>query len=109
MLSVQSSLTVPRVTARAAGHASSKTNGRPRSEDRGTKHERASKCGTSGGHMPRRDTTHITRTHINFTNEEVAILRAFEQVPNTATKAEIRARAKRILDETKETAQKKFP
>ena len=46
--------------------------------------------------MPRRETAHITRTHINFTNEEVAILRAFEQLPNTATKADIRARARHI-------------
>ena len=59
--------------------------------------------------MPRRDTTHVMRNRINFTNEEVAILRAFEQLPNTATKADIRARARQILDETKETAQKKFP
>ena len=58
--------------------------------------------------MPRRGTTHLTRNPINFTNEEVATLRAFEELPNTATKAQIRARAKQILDETKETAQKKF-
>jgi hypothetical protein len=58
--------------------------------------------------MPRRDTAYLMRNPINFTNEEVAILRAFEQLPNTATKAEISARAQQILDETKEIAQKKF-
>jgi len=44
--------------------------------------------------MPRRDTTRVTRNPINFTNEEVATLRAFEQLPNTATKAEIKTRAR---------------
>jgi len=58
--------------------------------------------------MPRRGTVHLTGNPINFTNEEVAILRAFEELPNTATKAQIRARAKRILDQTKEITQKKF-
>jgi len=41
--------------------------------------------------MPRRGTTQLTRNPINFTNEEVATLRAFEELPNTATKAQIRA------------------
>ena len=58
--------------------------------------------------MPRRDTTHVTRNPINFTNEEVATLRAFEQLPNTATKAEIKTRARQILDEMKEITLKKF-
>ena len=58
--------------------------------------------------MPTRATTYVTRNPINFTNEEVATLRAFEELSNNATKAQIRARAKQILDETKETAQKKF-
>ena len=57
--------------------------------------------------MPRRDTTRVTRNPINFTNEEVATLRAFEQLPNTATKAEINARAQQILDETREITQRK--
>ena len=58
--------------------------------------------------MPRRDRTYVTRNPINFTNEEVATLRAFEQLPNNATKAQIRARAKKILDETKDIVRKKF-
>jgi hypothetical protein len=58
--------------------------------------------------MPRRDTTHLTQNPINFTNEEVAILRAFAELPNTATKAEIEARAQQILDETKNISQKRF-
>ena len=58
--------------------------------------------------MPRRDKTYLTRSPINFTNEEVAILRAFGQLPNTATKAEINARAQQILDETRRITQKKF-
>ena len=58
--------------------------------------------------MPRRDTTNVTHKPINFTNEEVATLRAFEQLPNTATKAEIKARARQLLDETKKSTQKKF-
>ena len=58
--------------------------------------------------MPRRDTTYVTRNPINFTNEEVSILRAFEQLPNTATKAEIKARAQQILDETRKITQKQF-
>ena len=37
--------------------------------------------------MPRRGTIHVTRNPINFADEEVAILRAFEELPNTATKA----------------------
>ena len=57
--------------------------------------------------MRRRGTTHLTRNPINFTNEEVATLRAFEELPNTATKAEIKARARQLLDEMKEIAQKK--
>ena len=58
--------------------------------------------------MPTRATTYITRNPINFTNEEVATLRAFEELPNNATKAQIRTRAKQILDETKGIVQKKF-
>ena len=58
--------------------------------------------------MPRRDRTYVTRNPINFTNEEVATLRAFEELPGSATKDEITARAKQILDETKEITQKKF-
>ena len=58
--------------------------------------------------MPTRATTYVTRNPINFTNEEVATLRAFEELPGSATKAEISARAKKILDQTKEISQKKF-
>ena len=58
--------------------------------------------------MPRRDTTRVTQNPINFTDEEVATLRALEQLPNTATKAEIKARAQQVLDQTKRLARKKF-
>ena len=57
--------------------------------------------------MPRRGTTHVTGNRINFTNEEVATLRAFAELPGRATKAEIQARAKQILDEMKEITRKK--
>jgi hypothetical protein len=56
--------------------------------------------------MPRHGTTYVTRNPINFTNEEVATLRAIEQLPSTATKAEIKARAQHILDQTKKIARK---
>ena len=55
-----------------------------------------------------RGTTYVRRNPINFTNEEVAVLRAFEQLPNTATKAKIKARARKILDEMEKIAQKKI-
>ena len=58
--------------------------------------------------MPHRGTIHLARNPIKFTNEEVATLRAFKQLPSTATKADISALAKRILDETKDISQKTF-